>query len=296
MRLLRKVIKVLGVLLLVIVAAIAAFVWWTHPKRSVDGVFVREAGAGVYTFRQVARGRALSPLEADEHAGKILAGMTLQEKVLQMSGDTWLWDMFKLLTIDAVEVQRPPDHRRRRPAPRDPADRLLRRPARGRARPLDLLPQRDAARRELGPRAAAAGRRRDREGDPRPGRQPLGRHVRQPAAPPVVGPRAGDARRGPVPARRAGGARGRGGAGPQRDGVREALRAQLDRGDADAGGRAGRRAHAARGLPAALQAAGRRRRGLLHERLQQGERRLLRREQASPPRHPEGRVGLARAS
>jgi beta-glucosidase len=100
MRLLKKILRVLGVLLLLIVAAIAAFVWWTHPKRPVDGVFVREAGAGVYTFRQVARGRELSPLEADEHAGKILAGMTLPEKVLQMSGDTWLWDLFKLLTID----------------------------------------------------------------------------------------------------------------------------------------------------------------------------------------------------
>ena len=43
----------------------------------------------------------------------------------------------------AVEVQRPPDHRRRRPAPRDPADRLLRRTARGRPRPLDVLPERD---------------------------------------------------------------------------------------------------------------------------------------------------------
>jgi beta-glucosidase len=99
-RLLAKVLKVLGLLLLAFVAVAAALVWWTHPKRPVDGVLVREAGAGVYKFRDVARGRALSERETDEHAGKILAAMTLQQKVLQMSGDAWLWEMFALLTIE----------------------------------------------------------------------------------------------------------------------------------------------------------------------------------------------------
>ena len=100
MRLLKKALEVLGILSLAIVAAIAGYVWWTHPKRPVDGLFVREAGAGVYKFRDVARGRALSPSEADEHARKVLAGMTLREKVLQMSGDTWLWDLVALVSVE----------------------------------------------------------------------------------------------------------------------------------------------------------------------------------------------------
>jgi beta-glucosidase len=100
MHLAKKVFKVLVILLTVLVAAIAAFVWWTNPKRPVDSVFVHEAGPGVYKFTDVARGRALSAHELDEHARKILAGMTLQEKVLQMSGDTWLWELAKLSTIE----------------------------------------------------------------------------------------------------------------------------------------------------------------------------------------------------
>ena len=85
MRLLPKILEVLGILLLLIVAAITAFVWWTHPKRPVDGVFVREADGAVYAFRAVAR-RALSEREADEHARKILAGMTLQRRSCRCPG------------------------------------------------------------------------------------------------------------------------------------------------------------------------------------------------------------------
>ncbi len=36
----------------------------------------------------------------DGYARKLLAEMTLQQKVLQMSGDTSLWDMIKLITVE----------------------------------------------------------------------------------------------------------------------------------------------------------------------------------------------------
>ena len=45
MRILKKVLKALGALLLLLVALVAFLLWWTHPKRPVTGVFVRDAGA-----------------------------------------------------------------------------------------------------------------------------------------------------------------------------------------------------------------------------------------------------------
>jgi hypothetical protein len=49
--------------------------------------------AGAFTFAEVPRGRALSPQEIDAYARRLLAGMSLEEKVLQMSGDSWVWDL-----------------------------------------------------------------------------------------------------------------------------------------------------------------------------------------------------------
>jgi beta-glucosidase len=100
MRILKKILKVVGALLSVLVLLVALLLWWTHPKRPVDGVLVREAGPGVFKFTDVPTGRALSPEEVDGFARRLLAGMTLQQKVLQMSGDTSLWDLVKLMTIE----------------------------------------------------------------------------------------------------------------------------------------------------------------------------------------------------
>ena len=294
MRILKKILKALGALLVVA----------RRPRRLPAVVDLPEApghrrlrargrGRDVQVHRHPG-GRVLSPEEVDGYARKLLAEMTLQQKVLQMSGDTSLWDMIKLITVEKGKYNDAPITAG--------ADTRLAIPPIGfsdgprgvvlnHSTAFPVAMARGASwDREL----AEAGRGRDREGDPGPGRHSLGRRLRQPPAPPVVGPRAGDARRGPVPPRGAGGGVGRGGAGPQGDGLREALRAQHDRGDADEGGRARRRADAARGVPAALRAPGRGRRRLLHERLQQGERRLRRREPAPPARDPEGGVGLPR--
>ena len=99
MRILKKILKALGVLLLVLVALAAFLLWWTHPKRSVSGSLVREAGSSRFKFTDIPRGRVLAGEEVEVYARRLLAEMTLQQKVLQMSGDSWLWDMVELVTV-----------------------------------------------------------------------------------------------------------------------------------------------------------------------------------------------------
>jgi beta-glucosidase len=100
MRILKKVLKAIGALLLFVVCLAAFLLWWTHPKRPVNGAFVREAGPGVFKFTDIPKGRALPAEEVDGYARKLLGEMTLQQKVLQMSGDSSLWDLIKLVTIE----------------------------------------------------------------------------------------------------------------------------------------------------------------------------------------------------
>ena len=100
MRVLKKILKVIGALVLLAVALVAFLLWWTHPKRPVAGAFVRQAGAGVFKFTDIPKGQALSREQVDGYARRLLAEMTLQQKVLQMSGDTSWWDLIKLITIE----------------------------------------------------------------------------------------------------------------------------------------------------------------------------------------------------
>jgi len=108
LRILKKILKALGALLILIVALAAFLLWWTYPKRPVTGAFVREAGAGTFKFTDIPGGRVLSPEEVDGYARKLLAEMTLQQKVLQMSGDTSLWDMIKLITFEKLKYNDAP--------------------------------------------------------------------------------------------------------------------------------------------------------------------------------------------
>jgi beta-glucosidase len=100
MRLLVKILRVVGLIVLLVVALVAFLVWWSHPKRPVDSVLVRPAGAGVFKFTDIPKGRALAPTEVDGYAHRLLAEMTLQEKVLEMSGDSSWWDEVKLVTFE----------------------------------------------------------------------------------------------------------------------------------------------------------------------------------------------------
>jgi beta-glucosidase len=81
-------------------ALAALLLYLRHPKRSVLGVLAREAGPEVFKFSDIPKGRALSAAEVDGYARRLLAEMTLSEKVLQMSGDSALWDLIKLVTVE----------------------------------------------------------------------------------------------------------------------------------------------------------------------------------------------------
>ena len=61
---------------------------------------MREAGAGTFKFTDIPRGRVLSGDEVEGYARKLLGEMTLQQKVLQMSGDSSIWDLIKLITVE----------------------------------------------------------------------------------------------------------------------------------------------------------------------------------------------------
>jgi beta-glucosidase len=100
MRTLKKILKVLGALLLAAVLVVAVLLAWTYPKRPVRGPFVREAGAGTFKFTDIPRGRALSPEEVEGYASRLLGEMTQRQKVLQMSGDTSYWELVRLITVE----------------------------------------------------------------------------------------------------------------------------------------------------------------------------------------------------
>ncbi len=119
------------------------------------------------------------------------------------------------------------------------------------------------------------------------------RRVHEPAPSSRVGSRPGDLRRGSAP-RRGDGGRVHPRPAASRDGVHEALRLELDGERPVHRRRHRRRACAPRGVPAALRAGRRRRCRLGDERLQLGERRVVRSERDAPDRHPPRGVGLGR--
>ena len=100
MRILKKVVKALGLLAVALVAIASFLLWLTQPKRPVSGVFVRQAGPGIFKFTDIPKGRVLSADDVDAYARRLIVEMTLEQKVLQMSGDSSLWDLVKLVTIE----------------------------------------------------------------------------------------------------------------------------------------------------------------------------------------------------
>jgi len=100
LRFLKRALLVLASIVLVLIVALALWLWLTDPKRPVDSVFVRPAGEGVFTWADIPKDRDFDEDEVDTLARRLLAGMSLQEKVLQMSGDQELWSVVKMLVID----------------------------------------------------------------------------------------------------------------------------------------------------------------------------------------------------
>jgi beta-glucosidase len=100
MRLVRKILKVTAAVLVALVLLLTGYLWWSYPKRPVLGAFVRPAGAGVFKFSDIPKGRALAPAEVEGYARRLLGEMTLEEKVLQMSGDSSLRELLSMVTIE----------------------------------------------------------------------------------------------------------------------------------------------------------------------------------------------------
>ena len=188
-----------------------------------------------------------------------------------------------------------PVRRRRGRARRAARHPVQRRPPRRGGRQRHLLPGVDGPRRHLGPRPRGADRRRDRPRAAGRRRQPHRRGVRQRAAPPGVGSGPGDLRRGPAPRRRA---RRRPDPRPatSRDGVREALRLQLDGERPLLRRHRGRRGRPPRGVPPALPPHRRRGRRLGDVGVQQRQRRVVRARTASCSPTSCATSGASRAS
>jgi hypothetical protein len=87
--------------LVLLVAVLFVYVnWWRHPKRTTDGLFARAAGPGVFKVSGIPKDRALTEGEVDGYVERVLREMTLEEKVHQMAGDTWLADLLSLVLLE----------------------------------------------------------------------------------------------------------------------------------------------------------------------------------------------------
>ncbi len=97
----RRLRRIAGTVLAIaagLVALAVLAVYLSDPKIRDHGPFARRhAGADVFTFDRIPHGRTLSDDEIDGYATRLLAEMTLEEKVHQMSGDSWYPDLAVLV-------------------------------------------------------------------------------------------------------------------------------------------------------------------------------------------------------
>ncbi len=100
--------RIVSAVLLALITVGTFLLWWTNPKRSVSGAFVREAGPEVFKFRDIPKGQPLTPASVDEYARRLMAQMTREEKVLQMSGDTAAWDLIKMVIVERIKYNDSP--------------------------------------------------------------------------------------------------------------------------------------------------------------------------------------------
>ena len=98
--LLKWTARVVVGLVLVVAAAFTYVAWWRHPKRATDNAFIRPAGPEVFKLTDVPRDHEPTDAQVEAHVDKLLAEMSLVEKVHQMAGDTWIWDLLKLVAFE----------------------------------------------------------------------------------------------------------------------------------------------------------------------------------------------------
>jgi len=107
-RIVKWVLASLAALPILAITSFLLYAWLTHPKLSTDNLFIRPAGPGVFKMSDIPRGHVLTPQEIDQYADKLLSEMTLKEKAHQMSGDTWGWEITKLIIVDRLKYNDAP--------------------------------------------------------------------------------------------------------------------------------------------------------------------------------------------
>ncbi len=78
-----------ALLVVSLLVLVTAFAFLSDPKLRQHGVLAPDAARGVFTFADIPRGRDLPDAEIDGYVDRLLRGMTLDEKVAQMSGDQY---------------------------------------------------------------------------------------------------------------------------------------------------------------------------------------------------------------
>jgi beta-glucosidase len=84
-------------LVVVVVIGLLAYAWVSNPKLRIAGALAPSKASGVFTFDQIPTGRVLSDREIDGYADRLIAEMTVDEKVSQMTGDQWYFDLAAVL-------------------------------------------------------------------------------------------------------------------------------------------------------------------------------------------------------
>jgi hypothetical protein len=92
----RSLLAVVALVVVLVVGAVL-YMWLSHPKLRMVGAFAPSPASGSFTFADIPKGRVLSDAEIDGYANRLLAQMTVEEKMSQMTGDQWFLDLLGAL-------------------------------------------------------------------------------------------------------------------------------------------------------------------------------------------------------
>jgi beta-glucosidase len=92
----RGLLAIVALVVLLVVGALL-YMWLSHPKLRMIGAFAPSQASGSFTFADIPKGRALSEAEIDGYAHRLIAQMTVEEKMSQMTGDQWFLDLLAAL-------------------------------------------------------------------------------------------------------------------------------------------------------------------------------------------------------
>jgi beta-glucosidase len=92
----RGLLTIVALVVLLLVGALL-YMWLSDPKLRMTGAFAPSQANGAFTFADIPRGRVLGDAEIDGYAGRLIAQMTVEEKMGQMTGDQWFLDLLQMV-------------------------------------------------------------------------------------------------------------------------------------------------------------------------------------------------------